>query len=854
MEDIIDIIVTETTNTIEITSQASDEIIDVNIIDNREDVTLNVTPSLVEININSLTGNFGVEWGEITGTLADQTDLQNVLDLKADLVDGKVPSSQLPSYVDDVIEVATYSALPTTGEVGKIYVVLDTNLIYRWSGSAYIEIKDSSAVWGAITGTLSSQTDLQSALDAKQDDLNGTGFVKASGTTITYDNSTYLTTSSAASTYVPYTGATANVDLGTHTLSSYDLVVNHVSGSGVAASITKGGNGEALTVVKSSGSGNAASITGGTTLLSELNVTGGITGTTVALTTSTLVDGLLVNNGSGRGIRVINAGAGYGIIINNETASSAIPFLIQKNGANKITFTDAGGATYSDRINTPTLYATGSSVESAITINQNSGYHALSITQSGVGNAIYATGAVTITGTTYVGGQLTLGSTITNLSGYTYTLPSATGTLALTSQLSSYLPLSGGTLTGALSGTSATFSTTIADYAMSISNVLDSSQGLLVRATDNDGDLFLLKLQSSNGAVSQTWVDRFTVAKNGAATFSSSVTAAGLTLLGATGAGTGPSLIWDRSGGYGSFYANYAYENTYYTGGSTLDFKAGNSVSLLRLVSNNAYTAGQIHLGGSVGIGTTALSATGANLQVEQSGTPNIVAIRRADNSNTGSSRVLFQAYNASGVLQNTGIVEAGLDNSSTLGYLALSAGTPSTPHMRITSSGSVGIGTTSPAAALDIQFGSSSSDNQFRVRKSDTLTTFLVRGDGAIFASGIYGFTTGSSANVVVFSDGSMQRSTSSIKYKKNVLNYTKGLAEVMQLRAVTYEGKGEIDSGKTFAGLIAEEVHDLGLTEFVQYAEDGTPDALSYQNMVSLLVKSVQELKAELDTLKYK
>jgi hypothetical protein len=77
----------------------------------------------------------------------------------------------------------------------------------------------------------------------------------------------------SASGYVPYTGATTNLDLGTHTLSAKDLVINHSSGSGVAASITKGGAGEALTVVKSSGSGNAASITGGVTLLSELHLT-----------------------------------------------------------------------------------------------------------------------------------------------------------------------------------------------------------------------------------------------------------------------------------------------------------------------------------------------------------------------------------------------------------------------------------------------------------------------------------------------------------------------------------------------------------------------------------------------------
>jgi hypothetical protein len=48
--------------------------------------------------------------------------------------------------------------------------------------------------WGSITGTLSAQTDLQAALNAKQNQLSGTGFVKASGTTISYDNSTYLTT------------------------------------------------------------------------------------------------------------------------------------------------------------------------------------------------------------------------------------------------------------------------------------------------------------------------------------------------------------------------------------------------------------------------------------------------------------------------------------------------------------------------------------------------------------------------------------------------------------------------------------------------------------------------------------
>lgn len=54
--------------------------------------------------------------------------------------DGKVPSSQLPSYVDDVLEYANKSNFPTTGESGKIYVETSTSKAYRWSGSTYVEI------------------------------------------------------------------------------------------------------------------------------------------------------------------------------------------------------------------------------------------------------------------------------------------------------------------------------------------------------------------------------------------------------------------------------------------------------------------------------------------------------------------------------------------------------------------------------------------------------------------------------------------------------------------------------------------------------------------------------------------
>lgn len=59
---------------------------------------------------------------------------------KADLEDGRVPASQLPSYVDDVLEFDSSTVFPTPGETGKIYIAKDTNKLYRWSGTSYIDM------------------------------------------------------------------------------------------------------------------------------------------------------------------------------------------------------------------------------------------------------------------------------------------------------------------------------------------------------------------------------------------------------------------------------------------------------------------------------------------------------------------------------------------------------------------------------------------------------------------------------------------------------------------------------------------------------------------------------------------
>jgi hypothetical protein len=127
------------------------------------------------------------------------------------------------------------------------------------------------------------------------------------------------------------------------------------------------------------------------------------------------------------------------------------------------------------------------------------------------------------------------------------------------------------------------------------------------------------------------------------------------------------------------------------------------------------------------------------------------------------------------------------------------------------------------------------------------------VRSDGLIqtglAALSPYNLTTGVGANLVVDSSGSFLRSTSSIKYKSNIQTSNHGLLDVLKLRSVTYKAQ---NSGDTiFGGLIAEEVHEAGLSEFVFYNNEGEPDALHYGNMVALAFKAIQELNAKVEAL---
>ena len=162
---------------------------------------------------------------------------------------GKVPSAQLPSYVDDVLEYTAAGSFPGTGETGKLYVALDTNDVYRWTGSAYVKVSDAVstadqatklatarniALGGDVSGSanfdgsanititatvaddshnhvISNVDGLQAALDAKADDtttisagsgLTGGGSLAANRTISHADTSTQASVNNSNGTVI----------------------------------------------------------------------------------------------------------------------------------------------------------------------------------------------------------------------------------------------------------------------------------------------------------------------------------------------------------------------------------------------------------------------------------------------------------------------------------------------------------------------------------------------------------------------------------------------------------------------------------------------------------------------------
>ena len=427
------------------------------------------------------------------------------------------------------------------------------------------------------------------------------------------------------------------------------------------------------TIALTSNLGAYLPLTGGT-------LTGGLNGTTATFSGDIQSNTRLASSNGGQSILIT---ANSGGTTNRIEGSTGLPLHIVTSGSSlalaaggttpQITLASDGNVTFTGGLNAATASFTGNLASST------------SVFAGQAFRSLYSVGTSTIIGYNSIQGDVNgfiVANTIKGFrinfpsnNSFTHTLPDASGTLALTSNLSAYLPLTGGTLTGALNGTTASFDST-GTYVLSLNN---TAQDTRMQLQVNGTQTFQLSSSSSQvnilGATNIPMIfytnatERFRIANSGAATFSSSVT----------------------TGGRVHLIANNN------TASVRLQNNAANKVWELNPsnpdVSNSGFTIWNVtdntkpfHItdGGNVGIGTA--SPYG---KVEITGL--------ANNYNTAPAITLTDL--AGDANSNRWIVgNIATDYGS---FNIASAPTPSsttwTPRITINRSGNVGIGTSSP-------------------------------------------------------------------------------------------------------------------------------------------------------------
>jgi|GEM_PF-3123915 len=163
---------------------------------------------------------------------------------------------------------ANVAAFPGTGEDNTVYVAEDTGYLYRWNGASYTQLTDQTAAWGQITGSISGQADLQSALSAKaasshghtESDISDLGaYPDASGQTsgkvAQTDGSngwTFINTPSGGGGGMSATAQSSN-----YTASNGDFVIADASAAGFTVTLPQLANGSTISVKKIDSTGNA---------------------------------------------------------------------------------------------------------------------------------------------------------------------------------------------------------------------------------------------------------------------------------------------------------------------------------------------------------------------------------------------------------------------------------------------------------------------------------------------------------------------------------------------------------------------------------------------------------------------
>jgi hypothetical protein len=264
---------------------------------------------------------------------------------------------------------------------------------------------------------------------------------------------------------------------------------------------------------------------------------------------------------------------------------------------------------------------------------------------------------------------------------------------------------------------------------------------------------------------------------------------------------------------------------------------------------------------GNLGIGTASPST---KLDVNNGASTTTYPIQ-ARNTQTGASDFVGIAFSTGTATDNTqiraaiGKVQVG--GAGNLTFSTAASGTTDlstlTEKMRIDSAGCVIIGANATINSTQLYVkasGATSSTFSTRIDNSAATAIFMIRDDGFVRLPSTYANVSGT-ANVSIDSNGYLTRASSSLRYKRDIVDYDKGLAVVSQLRPVYYKSSMTAPDGAVpdtqFAGMIAEELHELGLTEFVEYGEDNQIESIRYGNVVALLTKAIQEQQALITAL---
>lgn len=134
---------------------------------------------------------------------------------------GLVSTTQLPSYVDDVIEVATYAELPVTGETDKIYIVVadetsggDTSS-YRWTGTVYAMVSNTLTA-ADVKALYESNLDTNAYTDSEKTDVGLNTIHRTSdGSDHTFINQDVTTTANPTFNSISVTTTVDGRDLST---------------------------------------------------------------------------------------------------------------------------------------------------------------------------------------------------------------------------------------------------------------------------------------------------------------------------------------------------------------------------------------------------------------------------------------------------------------------------------------------------------------------------------------------------------------------------------------------------------------------------------------------------------------